>query len=69
MGAHALNGQVGLAGIGGPKNGPDKAVTRGGHANNLGTDALQRKTGGHVYSNLTSFNHDSGFRAAESVRF
>jgi hypothetical protein len=43
MSAHPLDRQVGLAGIGGPKNGPHKAVTRGGHDPDLGMDTAKRK--------------------------
>jgi hypothetical protein len=41
--AHAFDRQVGLAGIRGAENGPDKAVTGGGHGGNVGTVADKRK--------------------------
>jgi hypothetical protein len=46
MSAHPLDRQVGLAGIGWAKNGPDKAVTHGGHKFNLGTASAKRKRQG-----------------------
>jgi hypothetical protein len=43
MGAHPLDRQVGLAGVGGTKNGPDKAVTARGHGYQFGSSARKRK--------------------------
>jgi hypothetical protein len=41
MAAQAFDGEVGLAGIGGPKDGPHKGVT--GHVCDVGMAAAKRK--------------------------
>jgi hypothetical protein len=60
MGAHPLDRQVGLAGVGGAEDGPYKAVGSGGHDPNLGMAAAKRKRFSRfgVRWTLTFFNHD-----------
>jgi len=43
MGAHPLDRQVGLAGVGGAKDSPDKAVTARCHDYQFGTSVEKRK--------------------------
>ena len=67
MGAHALDRQIGLAGVGWTKDGPDKAVTRGGHGANL-AQAPRSASGRLIYLTLTLFNHDNGNRGEGVAR-